>query len=73
MAPTIGGHRDWTIRVNPRQDADHRWRALVEVWPPDRGPRMHNATVVLFARSAEDEQSVVVLGLAAARDYIAAR
>ncbi len=71
MASTMGAHHDWTIQVTTRQDANHRWRAFVEVWSPERGPRTHNAMVVPFARNGGDEASIVCLGLTAARTRLA--
>jgi len=64
-------HRQWTIRVSPRRNGiDHKWGAVVEIWRPDRAPRIHNATVVPFFRAAADEHAVIVLAMAAARAYI---
>ena len=53
-----------------RSGLDHKWRALVEIWRPDRKPRTHNATVVPFARTAADEHAVIAVALTAARAYI---
>jgi hypothetical protein len=56
MPSTMTEHWQWTIRVSPRHSGlDHRWRALVEIWRPDREPNTHNATVVPFARRAADQ------------------
>jgi hypothetical protein len=71
MAPTMGEHSQWTIRVSPRHSGlDHKWRALVEIWRPNREPGTHNATVIPFARTAADEPAVIDVALAAARAYI---
>jgi hypothetical protein len=71
MPSTTSEHKQWTIRVSPRHDGiDHKWRALVEIWRPDRGPRTDKAIVVPFTRRAVDEPSVVAVALTAARAYI---
>jgi hypothetical protein len=71
LSPTMSEHRQWTIRVSPRRSGvDHKWRALVEIWSPDRQPRTHRATVVPFARMAADERAVIAVALGAARAYI---
>jgi len=71
MASTMGEHLQWTIRVSPhRSGLDHKWRAVVEIWRPDREPNTHNATVVPFARTAADERAVISVALTAARAYI---
>jgi hypothetical protein len=68
---TMSEHREWTIRVSSRHSGlDHKWRAVVEIWRPDREPNTHNATLVPFARTAEDERAVIAVALGAARAYI---
>jgi hypothetical protein len=67
----MGEHNQWTIRVSPRRNGiDHKWRALVEIWRPDRTPGIDNATVVPFFRAAADERAVIALAMVAARAYI---
>ena len=71
MPPTMSEHRQWTIRVSPRRSGiDRKWRALVEIWRPDREPNTHNATVVPFARTAADQGAVIAVARMAARAYI---
>jgi hypothetical protein len=71
MASTMREHNQWTIRVSPRHSGvDHKWRALVEIWRPEREPNTQTATVVPFARSAADEPAIVAVALSAARAYI---
>jgi hypothetical protein len=71
MPSAMSEHRQWTIRVSSRcSGLDRKWRAVVEIWRPDRDPGRHNATVVPFARSAADEPAVIAGALTAARAYI---
>ena len=71
MASTMGEHTQWTIRVGPRRSGiDRKWRALVEIWRPDRAPGTYAATVVPFLRAAADEHAVIALAMVAARAYI---
>jgi hypothetical protein len=64
-------HSGWTIRVSPSfTDNGDRWRARVEVWPPDRSHTTHSGINVRFTDSAADEKTIVQSALASARRYI---
>lgn len=62
-------HGGWAIRITP-SSIDNRWRARVEVWPPDRSPATHGGINVRFIDSAPDEKAIVQSATAAARSYI---
>jgi hypothetical protein len=61
-------HNGWTIRVSPL--LTDRWRARVQVWPPDVNPQAHGGINLRFDESATDEESIVQSAIAAARRYI---
>ena len=69
--PLTGVHDGWNIRVTPAFSPDtDRWRAGVEVWPPDRNPQVHPGIVVHFGETASDQRTVVRAAFDAARRYI---
>lgn len=45
----IQEHGDWQIGVTTRQGPDGGWSALVEAFPPGKGPRTHTGTIVPFS------------------------
>jgi hypothetical protein len=61
-------HEGWTIRVAPA--LTDRWRARVQVWPPDVNPQTHGGINLHFVESATDEKAIVQSGIASARRYI---
>jgi hypothetical protein len=63
-------HNGWTIRVSP--SLTDRWRARVQVWPPDVNPQAHGGINLRFDESATDEKSIVQSAIAAAVGYIEA-
>jgi hypothetical protein len=63
-------HNGWTIRVSP--SLTDRWRARVQVWPPDINPQAHGGINLRFDGSATDEKSIVQSAIAAALSYIEA-
>jgi hypothetical protein len=66
-------HAGWTIHIRPfLTESDERWRARVEVWPPDRNPQVYGGITLRFIESAPDEKTIVQAALAEARRYIEA-
>jgi hypothetical protein len=64
-------HNGWNIRVTPAFSHEtNRWRAGVEVWPPDRNPEVHPGILVHFTETAWDQRAVVRAAFDAARRYI---
>lgn len=67
----MSGYQGWTIRVTPLfTEYDRRWRARVEVWPPDRRYETHPGISLRLNDSAPDEKAIVQFALASARRYI---
>jgi len=64
----LSQYNGWTIRVTP--SFLDRWRARVQVWPPDVNPETHGGIRLHFTDSAADEPAVVQSAIAAARRYI---
>jgi hypothetical protein len=70
-APVLRQHSGWTIRVTPSfRYSVNRWRARVDVWPPDRDYRTQAGINVRFSEEAWDQKVVVQSALAAAQRYI---
>lgn len=63
-------YNEWTIRITPSPESDKRWRARVEVWPPNRSPQTNGGIQVHFTEWRPDEQTVVLAALESARRYI---
>jgi hypothetical protein len=69
----MSAHNGWTIRIHPAlRESDERWRARVEVWPPDRNPQLYSGITLRFTESAPDEKTIVQSALAEAHRYIEA-
>jgi len=63
-------HNGWTIRISP--SFSDRWRARVQVWPPDVNPQQHGGINLHFVESAATESAIVQSAMALARRYIEA-
>jgi hypothetical protein len=64
-------HDGWIIRVTPSFSyADDRWRAAVDVWPPDRNPETYPGIRVHFTDAERDQGVVVKAATDSARHYI---
>jgi hypothetical protein len=62
-------YNGWTIRISPTL-TDDRWRARVQVWPPEVKPETHGGINPYFAESATTESAIVQAATASARRYI---
>ena len=63
-------HNGWTIRITP--SFTDRWRARLQVWPPDVPPETHGGITLHFAEVAANESAIVHSAIASARRYIEA-
>jgi hypothetical protein len=64
-------HQGWTIRVTPSPTrTGRRWRARVEVWPPDRHHERYSGIRLHFTESASQQSAVVQSAITEARRYI---
>jgi hypothetical protein len=64
-------HKGWNIRITPAfSHAENRWRAGVDVWPPDRNPERYPGIRVHFADTDQDQKVVVQAATEYARRYI---
>jgi hypothetical protein len=61
-------YNGWTIRISPT--LTDRWRARVQVWPPEVTPETHGGINPYFAESAATETAIVQAATASARRYI---
>src|SRR5262245_36761980 len=61
----ISQYGGWTIRVSP--SLTDRWRARVQVWPPEIDPKNHGGINVHFTESASSESAIVSAATASAR------
>jgi hypothetical protein len=61
-------YNGWTIRITPT--LTDRWRARVQVWPPEVTPETHGGINPYFAESAATESAIVQAATASARRYI---
>lgn len=61
-------HQRWTIRIVPTMT--DRWRARVQVWPPEVSPQTSGGINLHFTESASTESAVVQAATASARRYI---
>jgi hypothetical protein len=61
-------HNGWAIRITP--SLSDRWRARVQVWPPEVRPETHGGISVNFTESASTENAIVQAATASARRYI---
>jgi hypothetical protein len=61
-------HKGWAIRVAP--SLTDRWRARVQVWPPEVNPKAHGGINLHFAETGSTERAIVESALASARRYI---
>jgi hypothetical protein len=58
----------WTIRIAPSMT--DRWRARVQVWPPEVTPETNGGINLHFTESASTETAIVQAATAKARSYI---
>lgn len=69
--PVMSKYRGWSISVTPALIRDtNRWRARVEVWPPERRPDTYPGVLVHFSETATDRTAVEQAATAAARRHI---
>jgi len=69
--PVMSEHKGWHVSVTPSFNRTaERWRARVEVWPPERRPGVHPGVRVHFDGSSSDRRAIEEAGTAAARRYI---
>ena len=61
-------YNSWTMRISP--SLTDRWRARVQVWPPEVRPETHGGINLYFTESASTESAIVQAATAFGRRYI---
>jgi hypothetical protein len=61
-------YNNWTMRISP--SLTDRWRARVQVWPPEVRPETHGGINLYFTESAATESAIVQAASTLARRYI---
>jgi hypothetical protein len=61
-------YNGWTIRISPM--LTDRWRARVQVWPPEVTPETHGGINPYFSESAATESAIVQAATESARRYV---
>jgi len=69
--PVVSQYKGWSISViSSFAESANRWRARVDVWPPDRRPDTHSGIRLRFDETAADRVAIEKAATAAARQYI---
>jgi hypothetical protein len=70
-SPVMSEYAGWRIGITPTfRYTVNRWRARVEVWPPDRDHQKHAGISVRFSEEAWDRRVLLQSATDAARRYI---